>query len=87
MPAHARSCRRRCKAKIVFLPAVMGKKRRIELRFYFFPGGREPGPSADLRARLRISISRGPERPPMRPETERNIADIQQAIALLRRHL
>jgi len=26
-------------------------------------------------------------RKPMRPETERNVEDIQQALALLRRHL
>jgi hypothetical protein len=64
-----------------------GQKRRIELRFYFFPWGRGPWPFADLRARPRISISRDPRETPMRPETERNIAEIQQAIALLRRHL
>jgi hypothetical protein len=64
-----------------------GQNRRIELRFCFFPRGRGPWPSADLRAPPRISISRDPGETLMRPETERNIADIQQAIALLRRHL
>jgi hypothetical protein len=64
-----------------------GQRKRIELRLYFFPRGSGPWPSADLRARPRISISRDPRETPMRPEAERNIADIQQAIALLRRHL
>jgi hypothetical protein len=33
-------------------------------------------------------LAQGKQEPPnMRPETERNIADIEQAIALLRRHL
>jgi hypothetical protein len=64
-----------------------GQKRRIELRFYFFPRGGGPWPSADLQQAPRISISRDSRETPMRPDTERNIADIQQAIALLRRHL
>ena len=87
MPPHARSCRRRRKAKTVFFPMVTGKKDELNCGFTFSPGAAVRGrPPICLRA-LESLYPGTPERPPMRPEAERNIADIQQAIALLRRHL
>ena len=87
MPAHAPSRHRRCKAKIEFFPTVTGKKAELNCVFIFPPGAAVRGrPPICVRA-LESSISRDPGETPMRPETERNIADIQQAIALLRRHL
>ena len=88
MPPHARSCRRRRKAKTVFFPMVTGKKDELNCGFTFSPG-------AAVRGRLPICL-RALESlyPPaegkmdvMRPEKQRNVDDIQQAIALLRRHL
>jgi len=87
MPAYARSRRRHCKAKIECVQSVTGRKGELNCGFTFSPG-------AAVRGRLPIcvrahesSISRDPRETPMRPEIERHIADIQQAIALLRRHL
>jgi hypothetical protein len=70
-----------------FSSDAYGQKSRIELRFYFSLRGRGPAPSSDLQQAPRISISPALEKYDMRPETQRNIDDIEQAFALLRRHL
>jgi hypothetical protein len=51
-----------------------------------FAGGSCPA-AAPFTSTARLAISVREEETPVRPEIQRSVEDIQQAIALLRRHL